>query len=241
MAKSYPQTFFEQERLLCERCYFAMPLRGLDAFTFAACPRCGNKIFVPLPIGNLLLFQPIGAGGFASAYKAYHRAMGKAILAVKIIRQEKKKDPEIIKAFLAEADVHRQIPPHPNIARYIASGYEDDEYFYAVEFVDGESLKRRIVEKGKIPETETLAITIQIIAALKHIYQHGFLYRDLNTGNIIVRPDGVAKLIDFGLTVSIAQAQNENRENFIWGSSEFIPPERVSQGGEAECKKWREA
>ncbi|MDO9542182.1 MAG: serine/threonine-protein kinase [Kiritimatiellia bacterium] len=235
MAKSYSETFFKQERLLCDLCSFAMPIEGLEAFTFAPCPKCRNKVFVPLPLGDLLLFLPIGAGGFSSVYKAYHRTMGKTILAVKIIRQEKKNDPEVIKAFLAEGTVHKQIPAHPNIVQYIDSGHEDDEYFYAIEYVEGERLKRRLTQKGKIPEAETLAIVAQVIGALKHIYHNGFLYRDLNAGNIIMRADGVAKLIDFGLTMPIEQAQKENQEDSVWGTSEYIPPERVCHGGEDAC------
>jgi len=235
VVKNYPCTFFTQERLRCDQCYYAMPVEGLEVFTFTPCPKCRNKVFVPLPIGDLLLFQPIGAGGFASVYKAYHRAMGKTNLAVKIIRQDKKTDPEIIKAFLAEATVHQQIPPHPNIVRYIAGGCEDDEYYYAVEYVEGERLEQRIKTQGKISETEALSLAAQVVAALKHIYNNGFLYRDLNAGNVIVRSDGVAKLIDFGLTMPIEQAQEETHADSIWGSSQFIPPERVCQGGEDAC------
>lgn len=231
-AKSYPRTFFEQERLLCDRCYFAMPVEGLEIFTFTPCPKCGNKVFVPLPVGDLLLFQPIGAGGFASVYKAYHRAMGPTVLAVKIIRQDQKGDAEVVKNFLAEADIHRQIPPHPNIVRYVASGCEDDEYYYALEFVEGERLEKRITGLGKIREAEALDLAAQILGALKHIYDSGFLYRDLNAGNVIVQPNGVAKLIDFGLTLPLTQAQAEKHAKDIWGSSQFIPPERVLQGGE---------
>lgn len=235
MAKSYPETFFKQERLLCELCGFAMPIEGLEAFAFTSCPKCRNKVFVPLPLGDLLLFQPIGAGGFASVYKAYHRAMGQTILAVKIIKQEKKNDPEVIKAFLEEGAAHKLIPSHPNIARYIDSGCEDDEYYYVAEYVKGERLERRINQKGKIPEAETLAIVSRIIAALKHIYHNGFLYRDLTAGNIILGEDGVAKLIDFGLTISIEQAQKGNHEDGLWGTSEYIPPERICHGGEDVC------
>jgi len=235
MAKSYSQTFFIQGRLLCDLCSFAMPIEGLEPFTFTACPKCHKKVFVPLPLGDLLLFLPIGDGGFASVYKAYHRTMGETILAVKIIRPEKKNDQEIIKVFLAEGTVHKQIPPHPNIVQYIDSGYEDDEYFYAVEYAEGEQLEKRLNQKGKIPEAETLAIVAQVISALKHIYHSGFLYRDLNAGNVIVGKDGVAKLIDFGLTIPVKQAQKENQEDSIWGTSHYIPPERICQGGEDAC------
>jgi serine/threonine protein kinase len=190
---------------------------------------------VPLPIGDLLLFLPIGAGGFASVYKAYHRAMGKMVLAVKIIKQEKKNDQEVIKAFLAEGAVHKQIPPHPNIVRYIDSGCEDGEYFYAMEYVEGERLERRLKREGKIPEAETLAILVQVIAALKHIYQSGFLYRDLNAGNVILGKNGAIKLIDFGLTMPVEQAEKEDQEKAIWGTSQYIPPERICHGGESAC------
>ena len=235
MAKSYPRTFFEDGLLLCDQCSYAMPIEGLSAFTFTTCPKCNDKVFVPLPIGDLLLFQPIGAGGFASVYKAYHRTMGGKLLAVKIIKQEKKKNQAIIDKFLMEGNVHKQIPPHPNIVKYIDSGREDDEYFYAVEFVEGERLERRLEQKGKITEAETLALVAQIVAALKHIYQSGFLYRDLNAGNVIVRKDGTVKIIDFGLTIPMEQARDGSQKDGIWGTSQYIPPERVCQGGEDAC------
>ena len=89
-----------------------------------------------------------------------------------------------------------------------------------------------MTERGKIREAEALGLAVQVAAALHHIYRSGVLYRDLNAGNVILRPDGVAKLIDFGLALPAEQARAATRSDSIWGSSQFIPPERVFQGGE---------
>ena len=71
-------------------------------------------------------------------------------------------------------------------------------------------------------EEEAFAVFRQILSAVKHIYNHGFLYRDINAGNVILQER--ACLIDFGLTLPIEEAARETPADVIWGTDSFIFP-----------------
>ncbi|MBI3986555.1 MAG: serine/threonine protein kinase, partial [Lentisphaerae bacterium] len=155
------------------------------------------------------------------------------LFAVKIPKQEHRANKEVIRLFLAEGEIHRQITDHPHIVKYIASGCEDDEYFYAMEFIRGVRLKRWIEDKGRFPEKTGWQIGLELLSALSHIYACGFLYRDLNAGNVMLKSDGHSVLFDFGLAMKIEEAARPVAvEAHIWGSGEFLPPERVYRKGE---------
>lgn len=230
--KTVAETFFSEQGLLCEQCHTVLPLDGLAPFTFVHCPRCNANLFVPLPIGPFLLFEPLGAGGVASVYKAWHRDRPDELFAVKILKQEHRANKEFIRLFLAEGEIHRQITDHPHIVKYVAGGREDDEYYYAMEFIRGVRLKRWIGDKGRLPEKTGWQLGLELLSALSHIYACGFLYRDLNAGNVMLKSDGHCVLFDFGLTLKIEEAVRVTPEDHIWGSGEFLPPERVYRKGE---------
>ena len=176
--------------------------------------------------------MPLGAGGMASVYKSYHRNRPGELFAVKILKPEHKENQDSIDAFFTEAEIHQQIPDHPNIVHYMESGLLDEEYYYAMEFVSGDRLTTRIKSSGRMHEEILLHCLLDLVSALKHIYDHGYLYRDINAANVILRDDGNAVLLDFGLTLTIEEALQESDDMHVEGTPEFVPPERLYQTGE---------
>jgi serine/threonine-protein kinase len=233
--KKLVRMYFSEDAIPCEKCGTAISVEELTALTFTRCPKCNYNNFVPLRVGDFLLAIPIGAGGMASAYKAYHRETADKVYAVKILMEEHLQNEAAVQAFLGEAEIHKQIPPHPNLVTYIDSGLQDDRYFYAMEFVEGMRLLTRLESRGRIEEPEALRLLSQILSALQHIYDQGFLYRDLSAGNVIINKDGQAVLIDFGLTLPIQEALELEPTKFIDGTVEFIPPERLFRTGEDQA------
>ena len=92
---------------------------------------------------------------------------------------------------------------HPNILTIYDIAEADGETFIASEFIDGVTL-RQALERGAIGPTSALDIAIQIVSALKPAHEAGVIHRDLKPGNVMLRPDGLVKVIDFGLAKFMA-------------------------------------
>lgn len=224
--------YFESGNLLCEQCGHTMPLAGLSPFSFTECPKCSFKNFVPMRMGDYMLFQPVGAGGNASVYKAWRKDDTEHLFAVKILQPDRAKDRETLDNFLLEVRIHEDVNNHPNIATFYGHGIEEDYHYFVMDFIEGEGLKHILSHKGKLNEVKALDILAQVISAMKHIYKAGYLYRDLSAGNVIIQPSGHAVLIDFGLTLPREEASRKGTETYVDGTAEFIPPERIYRKGE---------
>lgn len=84
-------------------------------------------------------------------------------------------------------------------------GEENGEHFFAMEYIEGEPLSKRLDEKKILPLDEALRITVQIMSALQKVHNAGIVYRDLKPGNIMIDNDGRAILVDFGLSKDITE------------------------------------
>lgn len=223
---------FENNEHVCESCGHAVPLAGLAPLSIRPCPKCGFGGLVPYRLNDYLLYEPLGAGGVSSVYKAVHRTQSGIHFAVKILRDDKAVDETVLEDFLFEAGVHKAVSPHPSIVRFIEAGQSDGDHYHVMEFVPGESVKRRVESSGRIPEAVALAWLREFTGALRHILAKGYLYRDISPGNLLIRGDRSVCLIDFGLALSLEDADQPGRP--IVGTPEYLPPERIQQLGEDE-------
>jgi len=219
---------------LCESCGASTKLAQLEPLTIFSCPSCGFKGLVPYFLNDYLLYQPLGAGGVSSVYKAVHCNQPRTALAVKLLRNDRAVDENVLRDFLFEAEVHHQVSPHPSIVQFIEQGESNGEYFHVMEFIPGESVKRRVEDSGRITAKMALKWTQEFIGALKHIRQKGYLYRDISPGNLLIRSDNTICLIDFGLALSLEDADSAGQQQPVIGTPEYMPPERVQQLGEDE-------
>lgn len=227
---------FEEGSFLCESCGHATPLAQLQPLTILPCPKCKFNGLVPYLLGQYLLFEPLGAGGVSSVYKAVDRAsyQEKRFFAVKLLRSDKSVDNAVLSDFLFEAEVHHQVSPHPSIVEFIELGHDGGEYFHVMDFIAGDSIKHRVETSGRILEPIALAWIREAAGALRHIGQKGFLYRDISPGNFLVCSDLSVRLIDFGLALPLARADESDENQPLVGTPEFMPPERVQRLGEDE-------
>jgi serine/threonine-protein kinase len=223
---------FEEDAHLCESCGFRSTLSDLTPLTIVPCPKCGFAGLIPYRLNNYLLFEPLGAGGVSSVYKAVQRELNGAFYAVKILRDDRAIDETVRQEFLFEAGVHHDVSPHPSIVRFIESGHFNEDFYHVMDFVPGDSVKRRVESSGRIPEAIALTWLRETAAALRHIQTKGYLYRDISPGNLLIRSDQSVCLIDFGLVLSIEDADQPGTP--IVGTPEYLPPERIQQLGEDE-------
>ncbi len=213
--------------LPCKTCGEPVKIEHFDPLQMAKCPSCSDFHFMPLHVGHFWLTQPLGGGGMGSVYKACSVKMPDKWFAVKILAREHRNDPLHISALQNEGRIAAAVGRHPYLVTCIEHGYEDGEYYYAMEYIQGRRLDRKIQQEGTLPERQALNLALQILSAETHIFQHGFLYRDLKPENIIISSQGHAILLDYGLCGSLEQSRNPEPSDYVSGSPYYIPPERI--------------
>jgi serine/threonine-protein kinase len=142
----------------------------------------------------------LGAGGMGEVYRARDTKLDRSV-AIKILPESFAHDPERLARFEREAKTLAALN-HPNIA--IVHGFEEEQGIQALvmELIEGPTLAERIALRP-IPIDEALAIAKQMAEALAAAHEHGIIHRDLKPANIKVRPDGTAKILDFGLAKAL--------------------------------------
>ena len=148
-------------------------------------------------IGSYQIQGPLGAGGMGEVYKALDTEL-RRVVAIKVLPDRFLADGERVARFEQEATTLAAIN-HPHVAQIfgLARG-PDSTQLLIMEFVEGDDLSARLLP-GALPIDEALAIGSQVAAALQAAHEIGIIHRDLKPANIKVRPDGVVKVLDFGL------------------------------------------
>src|SRR5262249_49075534 len=116
---------------------------------------------------------------------------------------------------------------HPNIVRLYESGSQNGNYFFAMEYVEGESFEQILHRQGRVPWHEVLDAALQICPALKHAHDRGVIHRDLKPPNLLRTPAGVIKLPDFGIAKVFA-AQQLTSTGGVVGTAEYLSPEQAA-------------
>ncbi len=145
------------------------------------------------------LIELIGRGGMAEVYLAEDRRLGRKV-AIKFLSEEFRRDPDRVRRFRQEARAASALN-HPNILIIHDIGDRNGVQFIVSEFVEGETLGLRIAQ-GKMPIGETVDVSLQIASALAAAHSAGIVHRDMKPDNVMIRPDGVVKVLDFGLAKS---------------------------------------
>lgn len=147
-------------------------------------------------LGPYEILAPLGTGGMGEVYRARDSKLGREV-ALKVLPQALAIDPERMARFQREAQVLASLN-HPNIASIY--GFEESGSVRAIvmELVEGPTLADRIAH-GPIAVDDALPIAKQIAEGLEAAHERGIIHRDLKPANIKIKPDGTAKVLDFGL------------------------------------------
>jgi eukaryotic-like serine/threonine-protein kinase len=138
----------------------------------------------------------LGIGAMGEVYRARDTRLGRDV-ALKVLPERFRLDAARLARFTREAQMLASLN-HPNIATLHAVVEIQDAQALVLELVEGDTLAERIVA-GPLPVGESLAVALQIAAALEAAHDHGIVHRDLKPANVKLRPDGTVKLLDFGL------------------------------------------
>jgi serine/threonine protein kinase len=156
----------------------------------------GSNLLIGQEIGHYKIVKKIGAGGMGEVYLAEDTTLDRRV-AIKILPPEFSEDAQRMSRFVREAKSASALN-HPNIITIHEIGEIDQIHFIATEYIEGETLHRRL--KGQpLGLKSVLEIVIQIISALDAAHQAGIIHRDIKPENVMIRPDGLVKILDFGI------------------------------------------
>jgi tRNA A-37 threonylcarbamoyl transferase component Bud32 len=164
------------------------------------------------------IVRPVGRGGMSVVYDAEEVATGRRV-ALKMMSHRLVHRPDAIARFDREAAILRSLD-HPGIARLLGDFPAFGTRFLVLEFVEGESLDRRLERDGALRTGEALKILARIADALAHVHARGVVHRDLKPGNVMLPNSGGVKLLDFGLA-------DTGIEQVLAGSVVYMPPEQM--------------
>lgn len=187
----------------------------------------GKSLATGREIGRYKVLRPLGSGGMGEVYLAEDIHLGRNV-ALKILSPIIDLDHDGLRRFDREAKVVSTLN-HPNILTIYESGEEGPIKYIASEYVEGETLADRLLN-GR-PKVETaLDIAIQITGALNAAHSAGIVHRDIKPDNIMIRPDGVVKLLDFGiakLSEPIKMSDLGTAPGMIIGTPKYLSPEQA--------------
>jgi predicted Ser/Thr protein kinase len=190
--------------------------------------------FVPPQPEDLAKFFPqleilelLGKGGMGAVYKARQPGLDRFVT-VKILPPEIGTDPAFAERFTREARALAKLS-HQNIVSVFDIGRADGQYYFIMEYVDGENL-RHLTEQGAIKPEEALAIVPQICEALQFAHDEGIVHRDIKPENILIDKQGRVKIADFGLAKLLGEAPAQatlTGTHQAMGTPHYMAPEQM--------------
>jgi serine/threonine-protein kinase len=181
--------------------------------------------------GRYRLDRRLGAGGMSTVYLGLDGVLERPV-AVKLLAEHLAEDDGFVARFRREALAAAKLV-HPNIVQVYDSGHDEDanRHYIVMEYVEGQTLAHVLRERSRIGVGEAVDIVSQACAGLEYAHRHAVIHRDVKPGNLLINPDGLVKLADFG----IAKAAEDSRITQIGsvlGTAAYLSPERA-KGQEA--------
>lgn len=209
----------------------------IDSPAFAA----ATEIFGSAPLmiegqklGHYEIISTLGKGGMGEVYLARDTRLGRKV-ALKFLSSPFTKDVEPLHRFEQEARAASALN-HPNIITIYEIGEVYDRHFIATEFIDGETLRQRI-RSGPLKLTDALNIAEQVASALAEAHSAGIVHRDIKPDNIMLRRDGLVKVLDFGLakltelneigSEDATRALVKTSTGIVMGTTAYMSPEQT--------------
>jgi serine/threonine protein kinase/tetratricopeptide (TPR) repeat protein len=148
-------------------------------------------------LSHYRIVSKIGAGGMGEVYLAQDTRLDRKV-AIKFLHEEFSKDADKLNRFIQEAKAASALN-HPNILTVYEIGEVDGKNYIATELIDGKTLREHLSHQESLPLNTILKIGVQVAEALSAAHQAGIIHRDIKPENIMLRKDGYAKVLDFGL------------------------------------------
>ena len=174
-------------------------------------------------IGDYQVIDILGAGGMGQVYKVRNLISDRAE-AMKVLLPDLVQSPDLADRFLREIKVQASLE-HPNIAALHTAVRADNQLLMLMEFVEGITLERKL-NAGPLPVPEAVDYIRQVLAALDYAHARGVIHRDIKPANMMLTPEGVVKLMDFGIAKS-ATDRRLTMTGTTMGSLYYMSPEQI--------------
>jgi serine/threonine protein kinase len=196
------------------------------------------QIIIGQSLGRYKILSLLGAGGMGQVYRALDTTLGREA-AVKVLPASFTQDAERVRRFEQEARAASSLN-HPNIITIYEIGRVDHTHFIAAEVVEGQTLRRRLAD-SRIKQSVALDVAAQVASALAAAHAAGIAHRDIKPENIMLRPDGLVKVLDFGLAKLVEKqtpfgedpstvASGGTLPGVVMGTVGYMSPEQVRAG-----------
>ena len=209
--------------MICPAC------RLVNASEAEECFGCGMALFA-LTQGRVLadryeIRRLLGQGGMGRVYEAFDRTLEERV-AVKVLRPQFAREPEMARRFLLEIRLARRIT-HPNVCRLHEYGESDGIRYLCMELVDGVNLKDMLRAK-RLSTDEAYEVALAAALGLEAVHAQGVIHRDFKTANIMLDGRGQVKVMDFGIAKEVgADTTGVSLAGHVLGTPEYMSPEHA--------------
>lgn len=184
-------------------------------------------------LGKFRILEPLGRGGMAQVYKAYHPSLDRYV-AIKVLRSDLVEETEFLARFRREARAVANLR-HPNIVQVYDFDVQDDLYYMVMELLEGDTLKAYLnafrTRGERMPLGELTRILNDALAGIAYAHAEGVIHRDLKPANILLTKRGQAVLTDFGIAQILGGTQY-TVAGALMGTLNYMAPE---QGRDGKC------
>ena len=183
-------------------------------------------------VGNYKITETLGEGGMGAVYKGVDLMLEREV-AIKMLRPELSRQPQIVERFRSEAVTLAKLN-HPNIATLHSFFRQNDDFFMVMEFVRGETLDSLIRRLGAMPLGQALALFCQALEGIGQAHLLGIIHRDIKPANMMLTEKGSIKVMDFGIA-RVLGTSRMTKQGMVVGTIEYMAPEQV-QGLETDAR-----
>ena len=175
-----------------------------------------------------VILKSIGEGGMANVYLAHDTILDRDV-AIKVLRGDLENNDKFIRRFQREAKSASDLS-HPNIVEIYDVGEEDGQHYIVMEYIEGKTLKQLVQKRGGLTVAEVIDIMSQLTDGLSQAHDAYIIHRDIKPQNIMILDNGMVKITDFGIAMSM-NATQLTQTNSVMGSVHYLPPEQASGKG----------
>ncbi len=218
-------------RFECSHCRSILEIGEWEPGEAVACGHCGSAVAVPesrlspgAMVGDFVLREELGRGGMGTVFLAHQVSLDRKA-AVKVLHEEFAADEAYIGNFIREARAAANLN-HPGIVQAYAVGEDEGLYYFAMEYVEGSTLKEVLLHSGRMVPERALEIVTNVAEALDFGWRNQKLvHRDIKPDNIMLTATGTVKLADLGL--ARWGADNAESSGEVHGTPQYISPEQL--------------
>jgi predicted Ser/Thr protein kinase len=175
-------------------------------------------------VGPFIIDRELGSGAMGAVYRGRHAKTGK-LVAIKVMAPGLgTSNSRAAERFQREVEILKQLD-HPNVVRFYGAGTHEGVRWFAMEYLQGESLDKVMSRRGRMSWEEVIELGQQLCLALQHAHEKGIIHRDLKPSNLMVLPSGALKLTDFGIAKDTDVTQLTSA-NCTVGTAAYMSPEQ---------------